>query len=180
VYLFRLIIPNNPSPIVWLLTSRIAYGKNNSPQAQEKLISNWPYLAEFRAQNRMSKQKQKQDFDHRHKVKEIPIRGGKESILLCIAGVQTPFAKYRGRTGQNYKYCYCNAFSSSYQARRLWIAKYTLCAILYKTTSVLGKGCLHTAIWVRYSLSLLLYSATGQKSRFFSNFVCTPILTYKV
>jgi hypothetical protein len=36
--------------------------------------------------------------------------------------------------------------SSGYQARRLWIANYTLCVILYELTSVLGKGCLHTAI----------------------------------
>ena len=29
--------------------------------------------------------------------------------------------------------------SSGYQARRLWIAKYTLCVIVYKLTSELGK-----------------------------------------
>jgi hypothetical protein len=36
--------------------------------------------------------------------------------------------------------------SIGYQATRSWIAKYTLCVILYKLTSVLGKRCLHTAI----------------------------------
>ena len=46
--------------------------RSDLPQPQEKLTPEWPYLADFRAQNQMFKQKQKRDFDRRYKVKELP------------------------------------------------------------------------------------------------------------
>ena len=46
--------------------------RSDLPQTQEALVPNWPYLSDFRKRNKEFKQKQKQDFDHRHRVKELP------------------------------------------------------------------------------------------------------------
>ena len=62
---------------------------SNLPQPQEKFTLKWPYLADFRAQNQMFKQKQKRDFDRRHKVKELPSLPDDTKVFVTTDGHPT-------------------------------------------------------------------------------------------
>ena len=46
------------------------------PLVMKQLVSNWSYLSEFKKDNWKFKEKQKEDFDHRH--------GAKEQLLIYI------------------------------------------------------------------------------------------------
>ena len=46
--------------------------RSNLPQVQEKLTPQWPYLKEFRSCNQEFKQKQKRNYDRRHRVRPLP------------------------------------------------------------------------------------------------------------
>ena len=65
------------TPLPWcnltpaeLLMGRIIRG--NLPQVTEKLTPTWSYLEEFRRQDGEFKQRQKQDYDRRHRVRRLP------------------------------------------------------------------------------------------------------------
>ena len=67
-----LVLAYRTTPLLWCghLPAELLMGRtirSDLPQPQEKFTPKWPYLADFRAQNQMFKQKQKRDFDHRHK-----------------------------------------------------------------------------------------------------------------
>jgi len=42
------------------------------PQTREKLTPQWPYLSDFRACNHEFKERQKTDFDQRHRARQLP------------------------------------------------------------------------------------------------------------
>ena len=93
--------------------------RSDLPQPQEKLVPKWPYLADFRARNQKFKQKQKRDFDRRHKVKEIPSLPDDTDVFVTTDGHPLPLAKLlnqpmlHGRTSYKHKQAYCAAIEAS-------------------------------------------------------------------
>ena len=59
----------NLSPTELLMGRRV---RTPLPQTDEQLIPDWPYLQAFKQQNREFKERQKRDFDRRHRVQELP------------------------------------------------------------------------------------------------------------
>ena len=45
--------------------------RTNIPQVTEQLVPKWPYLVEFTSLNQKFKQKQKRDFDKRHRARSL-------------------------------------------------------------------------------------------------------------
>ena len=74
------------SPSELLMGRRI---RSDVPQVQDKLVPNWPYLPDFRQCDDQFKQKQKRDFDHRHRVKELPSLPDNTDVFVETDGQHT-------------------------------------------------------------------------------------------
>ena len=64
-----------PFPWCGLSPAQLLMGRHirtSLPQSDKHLIPEWPYLQEFRERNQSFKEKQKQDFDRRHRARELP------------------------------------------------------------------------------------------------------------
>lgn len=59
----------NLSPTELLMGRRV---RTLLPQTDEQLLPKWPYLHTFKQKNREFKERQKRDFDKRHRVQELP------------------------------------------------------------------------------------------------------------
>ncbi len=59
----------NLSPAELLMGRRV---RTSLPLAPAKLLPEWPYLPEFRRRNSAFKEKQKSDYDRRHRVQDLP------------------------------------------------------------------------------------------------------------
>ena len=59
----------NLSPAELLMGRRL---RTTLPQTDNQLVPKWPFLPEFKRLNRDFKKRQKVDFDHRHRVRELP------------------------------------------------------------------------------------------------------------
>ena len=46
--------------------------KTDVPQIKELLIPNWPHLTDFEEKDREYKERQKKDFDRRHRTRPLP------------------------------------------------------------------------------------------------------------
>ena len=57
------------SPAELLMGRRI---KTDVPQTKELLIPNWPHLANFAEKDREFKERQKNDYDRRHRARPLP------------------------------------------------------------------------------------------------------------
>ena len=57
------------SPAELLMGRKI---RSTLPQITDSLVPQWPYLDEFRRANAMFKEKQKANYDHRHRVRDLP------------------------------------------------------------------------------------------------------------
>ena len=56
------------SPAELLMSKRL---RTDVPQAKELLIRNWPHLSDFAERDRQYKEKQKEDFDRRHRARTL-------------------------------------------------------------------------------------------------------------
>ena len=59
----------NRSPAELLMGRKI---RTDLPQTSETLTPQWPYIDQFRKENKAFKEKQKRDFNRRHRVRDIP------------------------------------------------------------------------------------------------------------
>ena len=73
---FLSLLSYRATPLPWcklspaeLLMGRVI--RNSVPQIAETLLPKWPYLEKFRKDNSSFKQRQKADFDKRHRVKHL-------------------------------------------------------------------------------------------------------------
>ena len=57
------------SPAELLMGRRI---RSDLPQSRQTLTPQWPYLQEFKVRNEEYKLRQKRDFDHRHRTRDLP------------------------------------------------------------------------------------------------------------
>ena len=46
--------------------------RTSVPQTDKRLTPQWPYLKSFRERDKRYKEKQKENFDSRHRVKDLP------------------------------------------------------------------------------------------------------------
>ena len=58
--------------------------------SEKKLVPQWPYLNGFRACEEEFKEKQKRDFDHRHRVKELPNLPDDSDVVVTTDGQLLP------------------------------------------------------------------------------------------
>ena len=74
-YLALLSYRTTPLPWCGLSPAQLSQGRrlrSDVPQTKEHLVPHWSYITEFRRQDEEFKLKQKQNFDHRHRVKPLP------------------------------------------------------------------------------------------------------------
>ena len=69
--------------------------RGNLPQVTKKFTPTWSYLEEFRRQDGEFKQRQKQDYDHRHTVRRLPLIPDETEVWITscpqlIQGLATP------------------------------------------------------------------------------------------
>ncbi len=74
------------SPAELLMGRRI---RSDLPQNSQDLTPKWPYLQEFRARNLEFKQKQKRDFDRRHRVRDLPSIPNDTDVWITTDGRPT-------------------------------------------------------------------------------------------
>ena len=69
--------------------------RSNIPQTNESLTPDWPYLDTFRDEDRHFKQRQKEDFDRRHRTHPLPVLPAGTGVWIntgghCTEGVANP------------------------------------------------------------------------------------------
>ena len=74
---FLALLSYRATPLPWCgrSPSELLMGRSiriNLPQTSDSLIPQWSYLPEFRRQNNLFKQRQKRDYDCRHRTQELP------------------------------------------------------------------------------------------------------------
>ena len=68
-YLSLLSYRTTPLPVELLMGRRI---RSDLPQSRQTLTPQWPYLQEFKVRNEEYRLRQKRDFDHRHRTRDLP------------------------------------------------------------------------------------------------------------
>ena len=63
--------------------------RSDLPQTREKLTPQWPYLSDFRACNHEFKERQKRDFDQRHRTRELPDLPDDTAVYVTTDGQPT-------------------------------------------------------------------------------------------
>ena len=63
--------------------------RSDLPQTREKLTPQWPYLSDFRARNHEFKERQKRDFDQRHRTRELPDLPDDTAVYVTTDGQPT-------------------------------------------------------------------------------------------
>ena len=77
----------NLSPAELLMGSKI---RTDLPQTSATLIPQWPYIDQFRKENKAFKEKQKRDFDRRHRVRDIPELPNNIEVWITTHGRAIP------------------------------------------------------------------------------------------
>lgn len=82
------------TPLPWcgVSPSELLMGRqlrSDLPLTTAKLTPQWPYLSDFRARNQEFKERQKRDFDQRHRVKELPDLPDDTEVFVTTGGRQT-------------------------------------------------------------------------------------------
>ena len=60
------------------------------PQTSETLTPQWPYMNQFRKDNKAFKEKQKRNFDRRHRVRSLPELPDNIEVWITTHGQPTP------------------------------------------------------------------------------------------
>ena len=84
-YLALLSYRSTPLPWCHITPSELLMGRRirtSLPQTQEHLTPNWPYLKEFRRQDDAFKQRQKMDYDRRHRTRSLPSLPEKTTVWI--------------------------------------------------------------------------------------------------
>ena len=77
----------NISPAQLLMGRQI---RTNLPQLGEILSPSWPYLEEFRCKNKEFKNKQKRDYDQRHRATTLPLIPDDSNVWVTTGDRQVP------------------------------------------------------------------------------------------
>ena len=64
--------------------------RTDIPQVKEMFIPNWSHLKNFCSLNEKFKAKQKHYYDHRHRVKSLPLLPDNTSVWVNTQGKQVP------------------------------------------------------------------------------------------
>ena len=88
---YLLLLAYHTTPLPWcnLSPAQLLMGRqirSDLPQVQEKLMPQWPYLNGFRDCEKKFKEKQKRDFDRRHRVKELPTLPDDSQVVVMTGG----------------------------------------------------------------------------------------------